>query len=270
MYKRDGRLAHGRRQHRASARRRCAARRSASCSTRSTGRSTKAGSGKATARRSRSGPRARGRSAGDDVPPGAAVSAPETDGAQGASPAAVAEPRWLHALRGWRGALIVYLVFAGTYLGTAGGRLPQPFALQPLRLPGGRLAARPPRAARPAAERERLGEGRGVQAARRPRAARHLRQPHGRPRRPLLPAARHAGDGPAGADRVAVVDPLRLVPAVPGRADGAVRRHLGAGVQRRSVQRAVGRPQPDAAVPAAAPSAARAACRGARRSTICG
>jgi hypothetical protein len=54
------------------------------------------------------------------------VSAPETAGAGGgaASPAAVAEPRWLHALRGWRGALIVYLVFAGTYVGTAGGRLP--------------------------------------------------------------------------------------------------------------------------------------------------
>jgi hypothetical protein len=52
------------------------------------------------------------------------VSAPGTTGEGGASPAAVAEPRWLHALRGWRGALIVYLVFAGTYVGTAGGRLP--------------------------------------------------------------------------------------------------------------------------------------------------
>jgi len=32
-------------------------------------------------------------------------------------------PRWLNAFRGWRGAVIVYLVFAGTYLGTAGDRL---------------------------------------------------------------------------------------------------------------------------------------------------
>ena len=52
------------------------------------------------------------------------MSAPETTGEGSAPAAAVAEPRWLHALRGWRGALIVYLVFAGTYLGTAGGRLP--------------------------------------------------------------------------------------------------------------------------------------------------
>jgi hypothetical protein len=34
-----------------------------------------------------------------------------------------ADPGWLRILRGWRGALIVYLVFAGTYVGTAGGRL---------------------------------------------------------------------------------------------------------------------------------------------------
>ena len=33
------------------------------------------------------------------------------------------EPGWLRWFRGWRGALIVYLVFAGTYLGTAGSRL---------------------------------------------------------------------------------------------------------------------------------------------------
>jgi len=32
-------------------------------------------------------------------------------------------PRWLRAFRGWRGAVIVYLVFAGAYLGTAGGSL---------------------------------------------------------------------------------------------------------------------------------------------------
>jgi hypothetical protein len=56
------------------------------------------------------------------------VSVPEaTD--QDAAPAAPAAepsaPRWLNALRGWRGALIVYVVFAGTYLGTAGGRLPR-------------------------------------------------------------------------------------------------------------------------------------------------
>jgi hypothetical protein len=32
-------------------------------------------------------------------------------------------PRWLSAFRGRRGAAIVYLVFAGTYVGTAGGRI---------------------------------------------------------------------------------------------------------------------------------------------------
>ena len=32
-------------------------------------------------------------------------------------------PRWLRAFRGRRGAAIVYVVFAATYLGTAGGRL---------------------------------------------------------------------------------------------------------------------------------------------------
>ena len=41
-----------------------------------------------------------------------------------AAPAAApASPRWLRAFRGRRGAVIVYLVFAGVYLGTAGGSL---------------------------------------------------------------------------------------------------------------------------------------------------
>jgi hypothetical protein len=38
-------------------------------------------------------------------------------------PVAAAEPRWLRPFRGWRGALIVYLIFAGAYVGTAGSRL---------------------------------------------------------------------------------------------------------------------------------------------------
>jgi hypothetical protein len=41
---------------------------------------------------------------------------------EGGAPAPT-EPRLSRLFRGWRGALIVYVVFAGTYLGTAGGRL---------------------------------------------------------------------------------------------------------------------------------------------------
>jgi hypothetical protein len=55
------------------------------------------------------------------------VTAPDAAGRDTAPAAAPAEPRtprWLHALRGWRGALVVYVVFAGAYVGTAGGRLP--------------------------------------------------------------------------------------------------------------------------------------------------
>ena len=53
---------------------------------------------------------------------------PKSAGAPTASegsgaPAAPAEARWLRLFRGRRGALIVYAVFAVTYLGTAGGRL---------------------------------------------------------------------------------------------------------------------------------------------------
>ena len=143
------------------------------------------------------------------------------------------EPAWLRCFRGWRGALIVYVVFAGAYLGAAGSRLRQPFALQPLRLSRGRVAARPPGAARSTAQRERLGEGRRVQAARRARAARQLRQPHGRADRSLLSPERQPETVPAGDIASRVDDSLRVVPAVPGRADGAVRRHLGAVVQRR-------------------------------------
>jgi hypothetical protein len=47
---------------------------------------------------------------------------PAGPGAASAAPAPP-PPRWLHAFRGWRGAVIVYLVFAATYLGTAGDRL---------------------------------------------------------------------------------------------------------------------------------------------------
>ena len=50
--------------------------------------------------------------------------ATDQDTAPAARPADPVAPRWLNALRGWRGAVIVYVVFAGTYLGTAGGRLP--------------------------------------------------------------------------------------------------------------------------------------------------
>ncbi len=48
-----------------------------------------------------------------------------TEPAGGSSPPSSESrsPRWLRAFRGWRGAVIVYVVFAGTYLGTAGGRL---------------------------------------------------------------------------------------------------------------------------------------------------
>jgi hypothetical protein len=46
-----------------------------------------------------------------------------TEPSPSAPPPVAAEPGWLRVLRGWRGALIVYLVFAGTYVGTAGGRL---------------------------------------------------------------------------------------------------------------------------------------------------
>jgi len=54
------------------------------------------------------------------------VTANDTASDPSATPAPSAVPglpRWQHAFRGWRGAAIVYVVFAGAYLGTAGGRL---------------------------------------------------------------------------------------------------------------------------------------------------
>jgi len=51
-------------------------------------------------------------------PTGTDAPAAPPPGGAGARP-----PRWLNAFRGRRGALIVYVVFAGTYLATAGGRL---------------------------------------------------------------------------------------------------------------------------------------------------
>src|SRR5262249_20749041 len=68
-----------------------------------------------------------GRSAGDDVSAGAAMTAAEPPRAAPATAASGSDarsgPRWLNLFRGRRGAIIVYLVFAGTYVGTAGDRL---------------------------------------------------------------------------------------------------------------------------------------------------
>ena len=186
-----------------------------------------------------------GRSAGDDVPARSAVTAtePAAHGAPAAAaPADAPAPALAAAVpRAGAAPLVVYLVFAAPTSAprAAGCASHSPYNHYVYLADGwlhGRLALR-----RPAAERERLGEGRRAQAARRARGARHLRQPHRRADRSLLSAARHAGDDPGRRHRVAVVDSLRVVPAVPGGADGAVRRHLGAVVQRRAVHGAVGR-----------------------------
>ena len=152
-----------------------------------------------------------------------------------------AEPGWLRWFRGWRGALIVYLVFAGTYLGTAGGRLRShsPYNHY-VYLADGWLHGRLALPGQPPNENDwakvdvlKLRDGRELRGIYGSRT--------GGPVDRFYPAARQARDGARRRHRVAVVDPLRVVPAVPGGADGAVRRHLGAVVQRRALQRAVGR-----------------------------
>ena len=246
--------------------------RSASCSTKSTGRSTRAGSGRATARRKPFFVRER-----EGVPlvtmyrEERPVTAVERADPSAASRGAAVRRGCRACCGGWRGAVIVYVVFTGAYLGAAGGRLRQPLAVQPLRLSGRRLAARAPGAARPAAERERLGQGRRAQAARRARGARHLRQPHGR-LRPIASTRCAARPRPFRPTRSSSRSSIRYVsfppfPAVLMLPFVAI---WGLTVQRRAVHGAVGRAQPDAAVSAAARPARAAGCRAAPKSTTCG
>ena len=168
-----------------------------------------------------------------------------------------APTRLARLLRGWRGAVLLYLAFTGRL--PRGGERPAafPLPLQPLRLSRRGLAARTARPRRTATQRKRLGQGRGAQAARRTGGPGHLRQPHRRSHRPLLSVARHARDGSRRRHRLPDLDPVRLVSTVPGGADVAVRRRLGAPLQRRPVHRVVGGPQPDAVVPAVAVPAHR-------------
>ena len=47
----------------------------------------------------------------------------ETAAPVSAAPSSSSWPRLSRLLRGWRGALVVYLAFTGAYLGASGGRL---------------------------------------------------------------------------------------------------------------------------------------------------
>ena len=249
-----------------SERRRFAARRWGSCSTRSTGRSTRAGSGRPTARRSRSRARTRRRAVGDvyrrdrhdSDRPGPAAR-------QRAAPAAPPDPRWLRLFRGRRGASVVYPVFAATYLGAAGRPLAahSPYNHFVYLADGwlhGRFTWPARRRTRTTGRRSTCSSCVTDASSAAPTAA----VPEGRST--ASTAARRPETVPAD-DIVSRRRSVRLVPTVPRGGDGALRRRLGAVVQRRAVHRAVGRPEPDVALPAAAPpaGAGAVAAHGGRR-----
>ena len=203
-----------------------AARSSGSCSTRSTGRSTRAGSGRATARRKPiRGPRARRRSAGDDVPARSARDAPirrRTAAAAGGPPRRRRRPpRWLRACSADGAAPLssTWSSPAPTWAPRAGGCAAHSPYNHYVYLADGWLHGRLALAGQPPNENDwakidvlKLRDGREVRGIYGSRT--------GGPVDRFYPLRGAPETIPAGDIVVALVDPLRLVPAVPGGADG--------------------------------------------------
>ena len=208
------------------------------------------------------GPRARGRSAGDDVPPGAAVSAPETTGERGAPAAAAAVPRWLTRCAGGAARSSSTWCSRGRTSGRPGGRLRHhsPYNHYVYLADGwlhGRLAlpGQPPNENDWAkVEVLKLHDGRELRGIYGSRT--------GGANRPLLSRCAASRRRSRRRHRVAVVDSLRVVPAVPGRADGAVRRHLGAGASTTFCSTRCGPVSTRCCCSCCCAICARAACRG--------